>query len=79
MGERIRDLSSFKIGDKKVKIELNNPYSKDHCLYDIHIQSNKMQYYLTNTEFMSVFSALTTAKRRLDSTKSDLGNGGDLS
>lgn len=69
MGEKIRDLSTFKIGKTNVAIELNDGYSKDYSEYDIHIQSDSVQYYLSDSDFMKLASAIATAKRNLDSLK----------
>lgn len=69
MGEKIRDLSTFKIGETNVAIELNDGYSKDYSEYDIHIQSDSVQYYLSDSDFMKLASAIATAKRNLDSLK----------
>lgn len=69
MGEKIRDINSFKIGNTLLKVELNDGYSKDYSKYDIHIQNDLVQYCLSDGEFMRLASAIITAKRRLDSVK----------
>lgn len=69
MGEKIKNMSSFTINGQEVQIELNEGYSKAYSQYDIHIQSDSVQYYLTDKDFMRVASAMVTAKRRLDSLK----------
>lgn len=69
MGEKIRDINSFKIGNTLLKVELNDGYSKDYSKYDIHIQNDLVQYCLSDEEFMKLASAIITAKRRLDSVK----------
>ena len=69
MGEKIRDINSFKIGNTLLKVELNDGYSKDYSKYDIHIQNDLVQYCLSDEEFMRLASAIITAKRRLDSVK----------
>lgn len=69
MGEKIRTMSSFTINGQEVQIELNEGYSKAYSKYDIHIQSNSVQYYLTDKDYMRLASAMATAKRRLDSMK----------
>lgn len=69
MGEKIRDLSTFKIGETNIAIELNDGYSKDYSEYDIHIQSDSVQYYLSDSDFMKLASAIATAKRNLDCLK----------
>ena len=52
MGEKIRDIGKFKIADQDVKIELNEGYDKKYSEYDIHIQSDHIQYSLTNRQFV---------------------------
>lgn len=69
MGEKIKDLSNFCIGKSKIKIELNNGYSKSYSKYDIHIQSDNIQYCLSEAEFMKFASTIINAKRKLDSIK----------
>ena len=69
MGEKIRDINSFKIGNTLLKVELNDGYSKDYSKNDIHIQNDLVQYCLSDEEFMRLASAIITAKRRLDSVK----------
>lgn len=69
MGEKIRNMSSFTINGQEVQIELNEGYSKAYSQYDIHIQSDSVQYYLTDKDYMRLASAIATAKRRLDSIK----------
>ncbi len=69
MGEKIRTMSSFTINGQEVQIELNEGYSKSYSEYDIHIQSNSVQYNLTDKDYMKLASAMATAKRRLDSMK----------
>lgn len=69
MGEKIRDMSSFAIGNTDVKIELNDGYAKAYSKYDIHIQSDSVQYCLSGAEFMKVASSFILAKRRLDAMK----------
>lgn len=69
MGEKIRDLSSFRVGQTEAKIELNEGYDKSYAKYDIHIQSNAIQLCMSNTEFMKLASSVITAKRMLDDLK----------
>ena len=69
MGEKIRDMSSFSIGNTDVKIELNNGYSKSYSKYDIHIQSKSVQCCLSGSEFMKVASSFIVAKKRMDAMK----------
>lgn len=69
MGEKIRDLSEFTINGTEVKIELNDGYSPLESKYDIHIQSESFQYYLSNRDFMNAVSLLLTAKRKLEHVK----------
>ena len=69
MGEKIKDLDCFKVGNTEVKIELNDGYDKNYAKYDIHIQSNKLQLCLGDTEFLKLASSVITAKRKMDSLK----------
>ncbi len=69
MGEKIKDLSEFSINGANVKIELNDGYSPAYSKYDIHIQSNRIQYCLSEREFMKLVSITLTAKRKLDYLK----------
>ena len=69
MGEKIKDLSKFKIRNTEVAIELNDGYAKDYSQYDIHIQSDAVQFYLSESDFMKLASSVITAKRRFDSLK----------
>ncbi len=69
MGEKIRDLSSFTVGDTETKIELNDGYDKNYAKYDIHIQSKALQLCMSNVEFMKFASSVITAKRLLDDLK----------
>ncbi|MEY8326718.1 hypothetical protein AALB47_22845 [Lachnospiraceae bacterium 54-11] len=66
MGEKIKDLSFFEINGQKVAIELNEGYSKDYSEYDIHIQSDTIQYNLSDSDFMRLVSAVATAKKTFD-------------
>lgn len=71
MGEKIRDMSSFNIGNTDVRIELNDGYSKAYSKYDIHIQSDSVQYCLSGADFMQVASSFIIAKKRFDAMKKD--------
>lgn len=71
MGEKIRDLGHFYIGNEKILVELNDAYSKEYSKYDIHIQGEKMQYSLTESDFLKLVSAAVTAKQRLDFLKAN--------
>ena len=69
MGEKIKNLAEFSIGKERVYIELNEGYSPSYSKYDIHIQSEHLQYYLSNKDFMNLATTLITAKNRLSSMK----------
>lgn len=71
MGEKIKDLSSFYIGKEKVLIELNSAYSKEYSQYDIHVQSPKIQFSLSESDFLKLTSAAIRAKQQLQSLKSN--------
>lgn len=71
MGEKIKDIKKFNIGNAEMTIELNDGYSKDYSKYDIHIQNDIFQYYLSDADFMKLASAIITAKRKLDSLKKE--------
>ncbi len=68
MGEKIKDLSTFYIKGHEVRIELNDGYSEG---YDIHIQSNRIQYDLSDKDFMILASACKRAVRKLNSLKNE--------
>lgn len=69
MGEKIKDLSRMNINGVEVNIELNDGYSPDYSKYDIHIQSEHIQYCLSEREFMKLASLLITARRKMESLK----------
>lgn len=69
MGEKIKDLSTFTINGKNVKIELNEGYDKNYSKYDIHIQSDRVQLCLTDRDYMRLASIVITANRKLESLK----------
>lgn len=67
MGEKIRDLASFKIGNVSFVIEENAGWEKEKI--DIHIQSNNLRYCCSSEDFMDLLSAVVCAKRKFDSLK----------
>ena len=67
MGEKIKDLSTFHVKGQEVHIELNDGYSNG---YDIHIQSDRVQYYLSDKDFMILASTCKRAIRKFNSLKS---------
>lgn len=69
MGEKIKDLSTFIIQGHKVRIELNDGYDKSYSKYDIHIQSDIIQYYLTDKDYMKMSSAVITGMKKLQEQK----------
>jgi hypothetical protein len=69
MGEKIRDIGKFKIADQDVKIELNEGYDKKYSEYDIHIQSDHIQYSLTNRQFVKLAAVLINSKEKLNFMK----------
>lgn len=69
MGEKIKNLSEFSVDGINVAVELNDGYDKEYSKFDIHIQSKAVQYCLSDVEFMKLASAVTTAKRNLDTMK----------
>lgn len=69
MGEKIRDIGKFKIGEEVVKIELNNGYDEKYSKYDIHIQSEHMQYCLTNRDYIKLATNIISANEKLKSLK----------
>lgn len=71
MGEKIRNLGSFKIKNNEVLIELNEGYDKNTSKYDIHIQSERVQYCLSNADFVRLASAVLCANERLNALKKD--------
>ena len=71
MGEKIKDLSSLDVNNLEVKIELNDGYSPEYSKYDIHLQSNRLQYCMSERDFMKLVTLVITAKRKLDAEKSE--------
>ena len=69
MGEKLRDIGAFKIANQDVKIELNEGYDKKYSEYDIHIQSDHIQYCLTNRQFVKLASVLINSREKLISMK----------
>lgn len=67
MGEKVKDLSSFQIGNARVAIEYNRGWSKNSI--DIHIQSDSFRYCCDDHDFMELFSLIVCAKRKFDSIK----------
>ena len=63
MGEWIRDLSYFKIGNTDFKIELNEAYGKGNR-YDIHLQCGKGRMGLTESEFVQLAACFVAAKKQ---------------
>ena len=73
MGEKIRNLSTFTVNGKEVAIELNDGYSKGYSKYDIHIQSEAIQYSMTDRDFMKLASTLYTSARIFETMKGEKG------
>lgn len=71
MGEKIKNLGKFHISNDDVYIELNDGYDKKYSEYDIHIQSECVQYCITNRQFVKLASALINAKKRFDDLKAE--------
>lgn len=69
MGEKIKNLSSFSVNGNKVAIELNNGYSEEYARYDIHLQSDAVQYSMSDKDFMKLVSCVATAKLQLEALK----------
>ena len=68
MGQKIRDLSGFKIANEHIAIEYNEGWAKDKI--DIHVQGSKIRYCCSSENFMELLSIIICAKRKLDSVKS---------
>lgn len=68
MGEKIKDLSEFRVENLRVAVEYNKGWSKGAI--DIHIQSKKFRYVCNDKELMELFSLAVSAKRKFDSIKS---------
>jgi len=64
MGEKIKDLDSFKIGDAKFLIELNESASGSRYR-DIHIQNNKFRLEIPENEFLQMAACVLLAKEQL--------------
>lgn len=65
MGERIKDITEFNIGNQKIVIELNEGYDEKTSLYDIHFHCNSLQYYLSNSDFVKLATAMISARDKL--------------
>ena len=63
MGERIRDLTKFKIGNTQFKIELNSSYHHTDR-YDIHLQCDNGRIGLTDREFIQLATCFMLAKKQ---------------
>ena len=69
MGEKIKDIGKFSINNNEILIELNQGYNAQYSKYDIHIQSDHLQYYLPNRDFIQFATTLIYARERLNSLK----------
>lgn len=69
MGEKIRDIGRFTIANEDVWIEMNEAYDKNYSEYDIHIQSNHIQYCLTNRQFVKLAAVMINSREKLNSMK----------
>lgn len=69
MGEKIKDLAELELFGENVKIELNAPYDKNYSMYDIHIQSKKIQFSMTDKDFLKLFSAIVSSSNKLKKIK----------
>lgn len=69
MGEKIKNIGEFELGGKLVQIELNHGYNEKYSKYDIHIQSDHIQYYLSNKDYIKLATLLINAKEKFDALK----------
>ena len=69
MGEKIKDLSSFRIGHEDFVIEYNKGWSPGEA--DIHIQSENFRFCVGDEDFMKIVSVFSNAKRKLESIKNN--------
>ena len=69
MGEKSKKGRTFEFGGKEIFIELNEGYDRNYAKYDIHIQSESIQYCLTDREYIKFASAMATARRNLEKLK----------
>ena len=63
MGEKIKDLAEFNIGDLKINIELNSSYYKSEY-FDVHLQCDKGRIGLTDREFLQLATCFMVAKKQ---------------
>ena len=68
MGEKIRDLSSFAIGNAPINVELNKA-EDDSDEYIIHIESPKFRAAMYDKEFMKMVVSVMEAERKLKNKK----------
>lgn len=60
MGEKIRDLGTIVIGDKKLVVELNKA-TGDHKQYDIHIQNSRVRLNVSCEDFFKMTTGIIAA------------------
>ena len=68
MGELIRDLGTFKIGDSSFQIEQNNPNSRG-CSRSIHLQNQHGRLELTEEDFIRVAITMVSSAQTLRRVK----------
>lgn len=68
MGERIRDLEKFTIGNAKFCIELNRAYNGNES-YDIHVQCERGRIGLSDRDFLKLATCFMVAKKQFIALK----------
>ena len=68
MGQKIKTLGKFKIGNSEYEVELNKSVSKKSG-HDIHIQNEKFRLEMTDLQFVQMASCLLLAKKQFDILK----------
>ncbi len=71
MGEKIKILSSGKMKNTDIEIELNKP-DKRGGLHSVHFQNEEFRFDLDEVEFMKLATGILAAKRKLLSLKGEL-------
>ena len=70
MGEKLKILSTGKLKDADLELELNKP-DKINGLHSIHIQNDEFRFDLDEVEFLKLATGILSAKRKLLVLKGD--------
>ena len=68
MGQKIKTLGMFRLGNSEFEVELNkNAFGKNG--HDIHIQNEKFRLEMSDTQFVQLLSCMLLAKKQFDILK----------